>query len=137
MPSFRPTTFLRYALLGDAAASGATGLLMVLGGGFLTGLLGLPEPLLRYAGLILLPYAAIIAYLGTRESLSRSAVWAVIVVNAIWVVDSVLLLLGGWVTPTTLGYAFVIFQAVVVAAFADAQYLGLRRSSPHALATAG
>src|SRR3712207_141385 len=98
---------------------------MVLGGGFLTGLLGLPEPLLRYAGLILLPYAAIIASLGTRESLSRSAVWAVIIVNAIWVVDSVLLLLGGWVAPTALGYAFVIFQAVVVAAFADAQYLGL------------
>jgi hypothetical protein len=137
MSSFRPTTFLRYVLIVDAAASAVTGLLMALGAGFLTGLLGLPEPLLRYAGLILLPYAAVVAYLGTRESLSRGAVWAVIAVNAIWVADSVLLLLGGWVTPTMLGYAFVIFQAVVVAAFAEAQYLGLRRSPPHALATTG
>src|SRR5215207_1662991 len=50
----RPSTFLRYALLGDAIASGATGLLSFAGAGLLSSLLGLPEPLLRYAGLVLL-----------------------------------------------------------------------------------
>ena len=136
MSSFHPSTFLRYALIGDAVASGATGLLMALGAGFLAPLFGLPEGLLRSAGVILLPYAAIVAWLGTRKSLPRAAVWTVIVVNAIWAADSALLLLGGWVAPTALGYGFVIFQAAVVAAFAEAQYFGLRRSSRHALAAA-
>ena len=129
MSSFPPSTLLRYALIGDAVASGATGLLMAAGAGFLTGLLGLPEPLLRSAGLVLLPYAAVIGYLGTRTTLSRGAVWTVIILNALWVVDSLALLLGPSLSPTALGYAFVLFQAVVVLVFAEAQYFGLRRSS--------
>ena len=133
MSTFNPSAFLRFALIGDAVASGATGLLMTLGAGFLAGLLGLPESLLRWAGLILLPYAAGIAYLGTRQRLSRGAVWAVIAINVAWVAESMLLLLGSWVNPMGLGYAFVLFQALVVAGFAEAQYLGLRRSSAPAL----
>ncbi len=132
----RPSNLLRFALIGDAVASGTTGLLMALGAGLLTGLLGLPESLMRIAGLILLPHAAVIAYLGTRERLSRGAVWGVIAANAVWAAGSVLLLLSGWVNPTAFGYVFVVFQAVVVAGFADAQYLGLRRSTAPALAAA-
>lgn len=134
--SFHSSSFLRAALLGDAVASGATGLLMALGAGFLSGLLGLPEGLLRWAGLLLLPYAAVIAYLGTRERVSRAAVWAVIAINAAWVMDSVILIVGPWVHPSGLGYAFVIGQAVVVAGFAEAQYVGLRRSPASALPAA-
>jgi hypothetical protein len=52
----------------------------------------------------------------------------VIVANAIWAVDSIILLLSGWLTPNALGYAFIIFQALVVAAFAEIQYIGMRRS---------
>ena len=58
-------SFLRFALLADAAVSGATGLLAFAGAGILDGLLGLPTELLRYAGLSLIPYAAIVAYVGT------------------------------------------------------------------------
>jgi hypothetical protein len=112
----------------DAAITAATGLLMVAGAGLAEGLLGLPAALTRYAGLSLLPFAALVAYLATRERLPRVAVWAVIAVNALWAVDSVLLLFTGWVDPTLLGYAFVLFQAVVVAFFAEAQYMGLRKS---------
>ena len=128
MSPFRPSNLLRTALVGDAAASGATGLLMFAGAGFLTGPLGLSEDLLRYAGLFLLPYAAFVAWLGTRETPSRAAVWVVIVVNTIWVADSLLLLLGGWDGPTALGTAFVIVQAAVVAGFAGAQSVGLRQA---------
>jgi quinol-cytochrome oxidoreductase complex cytochrome b subunit len=126
--SFQPTRFLRYALIGDAVASGATGLLMAAGAGFLTGLLNLPEELLRYAGMFLLPYALIVAYVGTRPEVSKAAVWAIIAINALWAVESIGLLVGSWVAPTMLGYAFVIFQAVVVLAFAETQYMGLRQA---------
>ncbi len=48
---------LRVALLGDAAASGGMGLLLTAAASPLASLLALPEPLLRGAGLVLLPYA--------------------------------------------------------------------------------
>lgn len=38
-----------------------------------------------------------------------------------------LLLIGNWVAPTMLGYAFVIGQAAAVALFAELQYVGLKR----------
>jgi hypothetical protein len=123
----RPQSFLRVVLLGDAAASGATGLLVLIGGGFLEGLLGVPAALLRGAGLILLPYVAFVVYVGTRERLTRPAVWAVIICNALWTAASVLLLMGPWIAPTALGYAFVIGQALIVALLGGLQYLGLQR----------
>jgi hypothetical protein len=134
--SFEPSPLLRHALIGDALASGATGLLLAGGAGFLTGPLGLPEELMRYAGLFLLPYAAVVAYVGTRAAVWKGAVWAIIAANAVWVVESLLLLVGGWVAPTALGAAFIAAQALVVAAFAEAQFLGLRRTAAAALAEA-
>jgi hypothetical protein len=126
------TISLRQALLADAVVSGATGLLLALGGGFLAGFLGLPEALLRYAGAILLPYAAMVALIGTRRSIRPAAAWAVIVINALWALDSVILLLSGWVAPNAFGYGFVIAQAVVVALFAEIQLISLRRSPSRA-----
>ena len=126
-----PTSFLRYALLGDALASGATGLLTLAGAGFLADPLGLPTGLLRGAGLVLLPYAGFVAWLGTRERPARGAVWAVAAINGLWAVDSLVLLASGWVAPTGLGVAFVLAQALVVAGFAAAQAYGLRASAPH------
>jgi hypothetical protein len=129
MPFSRPTPFLRRVLLADAATSGATGLLMILGADLLQSLFGVPEALLRYAGLILLPFAALLVYLATRERVRPPVVWAVIVCNTLWAADSILLLLTGWISPTALGYAFIIVQALVVAIFAELEYLGLRRST--------
>jgi hypothetical protein len=52
----------------------------------------------------------------------------VIIANALWAIDSILILLIGWVEPNVLGYAFIIAQALIVAVFAEAQYVGLRKS---------
>ncbi len=129
MQLFRTSTFLRWVLLTDAATCTATGLLMILGSDLLTQFLGLPADLSRYAGFSLLPFAAFLIYLARRENLSPPAVWAVIVINALWAIDSILLLLGGWVEPTGLGYAIIISQAFGVAMFAGLEYFGLRNSA--------
>lgn len=129
MSGLLPPTFLRRALLADALVSGATGLLLASGAGVLGELLGLPVALLRVSGLILLPYAALVWMLSQRSLPARAAVWAVIVCNLLWAVDSVLLLFVGPVAPTSLGVAFVVAQATVVALFAELQYFGLRRAA--------
>ena len=125
----RQNTFLRYALLADAVASGATGLLMIAGADLLTGLLGLPVALMREAGLLLVPYVALVAFVGTRETISRPAVKAIIALNVLWVAGSISLLTSGYVAPSVLGYAFVIAQAIVVGVFAELQFIGLRRTA--------
>jgi len=127
MSTIHSNQFLRNMLLLDAAASGATGLLLIVGAGLLESLLGLPVALMREAGLILVPYVAFVAWVGTRETIARGAVWAIIVVNALWAIASVGLLVSGLVAPTVLGYVFVIAQAVVVALLGELQYAGLKR----------
>ena len=123
----RTNPFLRNALIADAVVSGATGLLMIAGASFLADLLNLPFALLREAGLILIPYVAFVAYVGTRETISRSAVWVVIAANILWAAGSILLLLSGWIAPNLLGTAFIILQAAAVALFGELQFIGLRR----------
>jgi len=125
---FRTSTFLRWVLFVDAATCAATGLLMMIGSGALERFLGLPTDLLRYTGFSLLPFAAFLVYLATRETFSQSMVWAVIVLNALWTVDSFLLLLTGWVDPTEFGYLFVVTQALGVAMLAALEFVGLRTS---------
>jgi hypothetical protein len=127
MSSFVQSTFLRRVLFLDAIASGATGLLMLGGAGFLTGLLRLPVPLLQRAGLLLVPYVAYPVVVALSGEVARAMGWPIIVGNALWVAASLLLLVGGWVAPTALGYAFVIAQAVVVGVFAELQYMALRK----------
>lgn len=128
MSSSDTSFFLRRVLLADAVASAATGLLMVFCAGLLEQYLSLPRSLLLYAGLGLLPFAALVVYLATRDSLSRAGVWAVIICNVIWVAESIMLLFSGWIEPNRLGQAFIIAQALVVAVFAEVEYFGLRRT---------
>lgn len=129
MTRFKASLFLRRVLMLDAIASGATGLLLLLGAGLLTPWLGLDVTLMQVAGAILLPYAAAVAYLGTRPEIARKAVWAVVAINALWVVDSIILLIGGWAEPTLLGILFVAAQAGVVGLFAELQVIGLKRAT--------
>ncbi len=127
--AIRPSRLLRLALAGDAAASGAMGLLTLAGGAALAGVLGLPAGLLQGAGAFLLPYAALVGWMARREALPAWLGWLVVGGNAVWAADSLLLLASGWVAPTGLGIAFVVAQALAVAGFAAAQYAGLSRSA--------
>ncbi len=125
--SAQQSPFLRRALILDAAASGATAVLLILAAGLIDGLLGLPVALLRGAGLVLLPYVAFVAFVATRPRLEPAAVVMIIACNALWAAASVLLLASGKLAPTGLGIAFVLAQAIVVALLGELQYVGLRR----------
>ncbi len=124
-----PTPFLRRAIQADALVSGAMALLLVVGAGVLAPLLNLPEAFLRSTGLVLMVYVALVGFLGTRSMMSKAAVWAVIAVNAVWTVDSIALLVSGWVSPNLLGQAFIVMQAIAVGIFAELQFIGLRKST--------
>jgi len=124
----RISKFLRFIFFADATISVVTGLLLTIGGKTLESYLGLPSQLLFYSGLSLFPFAAFLIYIATRKSISKTSVWIVITINALWTINSFLILLLGWVEPTTFGYAFVIFQALGVALLADLEFIGLRKS---------
>lgn len=123
-----PSLFLRRALQADAIFSGVSALMLVFGADLFASLTNLPEVFLRNTGLVLVVYAALMGYLGTRSMMSKAAVWAVIAVNAIWAIDSFILLVSGWVSPNLLGQALIVMQAVAVGVFAELQLIGLRKS---------
>jgi len=119
--------FLRNVLAVDAAMSLAAGAVSVLGAGLLAPLLGLPQPLLFWAGLFLLPWSAFLFALSRRAELSRLLLIDVIAINGLWVAASVAILVAGLVTPNVLGIAFLLVQAAAVAVLAELQFMGLRR----------
>jgi hypothetical protein len=123
-----PSVFLRRAVLADAIFSGASALLLTFGAGALAPLLNLPEALLRETGLFLIAYAALVGWLGTRQSMPKALVLIVIAGNAAWTIGSIALLFSGAVTPNLLGEAVVAIQAIATGAFAELQYIGLRKS---------
>ncbi len=134
MTSIRASSLLRRVLVVDAVSSGAMGLAMVAFAELLADLLQLPLELVSEAGIVLLPFAAFVGFVASRREPARIAVWTIIALNVVWVIDSIVLLFTGWVAPNALGYAFVIAQAAVVLVFADFEFMGYRRSPPVAVA---
>ena len=120
---------IRRALLLDATASGAMGMLLIVGAGPLETLLGLPASLLRAVGLFLIPFAAFLLWLARRADVLRGLVRTVVIGNVLWVLASLLLLVSGWVSPTRVGMAFVVGQAVAVAVFAYLEHRAVARSA--------
>lgn len=128
MSSQTSSPLLKRVLLIDGLTSLTLGVLLIAVAGFVSSALGLPEALLRVAGLICVPFAAAVWWLARQDRPPEAAIWAVIVANAAWVVASIGLLVSGWVEPTLLGLVFVIAQAIVVGVFAELQYVGWKRA---------
>lgn len=133
MTLLQSSPLLRLTLKADALAGGAIGLLMALAAQPLGELFGLPFILLLVAGIVLLPLALVLYWMSNQTVLPRTGVWAVIALNALWVLESIALLVTGYVQPTALGYAFVIGQALVVLLLAELEFFGMRRSAVLAL----
>ena len=125
----QPSPFLRRAVQADAIFSGVSAVLLTFGAGEFAPLLNLPEALLRETGLFLIAYAALVGWLGTRQSMPKALVVIVIAGNAAWTLASIALLLSAAINPNLLGEAAIAMQAIAVGALAELQYIGLRRSS--------
>lgn len=123
-------SFLRNVLRADALSCVACGLLQVVFTGQMAQLLGLPQALLAYTGEFLLVYAAVVAFVSTRDPLPWPLVWLLLAGNLGWAIACALLLVSGRVAPSMLGTAYVVVQALTVAVLAELQYFGLRRSAP-------
>jgi hypothetical protein len=120
------SALLRRVLLVDAGTCVATGALLSLDAGPLAPMLGLPTALLFYAGLSLFPTAAFMLWVAMRRDIPRIGAWLIIAGNAAWVIGSIAIL---GLSPTGLGYAFVIAQAAIVALLAELEYTGLRKAA--------
>ena len=126
--SLETASRLRNVLFFDGVLCAVMGAALTTLTGQVDGFLGISETFLRWSGVLLLPWAALVLLLASRKPLSRASVLVVIGGNVAWSVASVLLLITGTLSPTGAGYAFVIAQAILVLALADIQILSLRKA---------
>ena len=129
MTRIQSSPLLRRVLAADAIVSGATGALAVFGAGALAPLTGLSVGFLQAAGLSLIPFVVFVGWLATQKRAFKMLVTLAIVLNLAWVVESLVLPLGGWIAPTAFGHVFIGAQALAVLAFAGLQWMGLKRSA--------
>lgn len=102
---------LRQLLVFDALTCMVMGLLLLATAKPLAGLLGLPQGLLFYAGLVLVPCAALMA--AAARTLAPPLVWMVILGNFAWAVASLVVVFV--FDLTAIGLSFTLAQAAVVA----------------------
>jgi hypothetical protein len=122
-----PAAPLRQVVGFDAALCAVNGLAYLAGAAALDSVLGLPATFLRWVGVFLVAYAALVAVVATRATIPRLGVRAVVEGNAAWVVASVVLAVSQWSSPTAAGTVWIVAQAVVVAVLAVVQHRLLGR----------
>lgn len=118
---------LRYAIRFDGMSAGT----------LMLGFLGLNQPLAQFfglptsflwsVGLGLIPWVAWLVWLSYRPTIKRGAVWFIVAVNALWVVESIWLIVGSTFNPTVWGYGFMIAQAILVVLITETEIIALRR----------
>jgi hypothetical protein len=126
MTTMHSSNALQNVLLLDAATCVGAGALMAFGSNFVASLTALPAPLLFWAGLILFPIAALIAYAGLQAAPPRPLVWLIVLGNIGWVAAS--LGVFAFIAPNALGYVFILAQAAAVAVLALLEHSALQRS---------
>ncbi|MEO9341096.1 hypothetical protein ABFT80_27270 [Mesorhizobium sp. SB112] len=122
------TPFLRNTLIADAGVGLAAAALTIFGASFLSPLLNLPQGLIFWAGVALLPVAALLIAAARRSEIPRFWLREIVFINVAWVIASFGILIAGLVQPNALGIAFIVAQALAVGLFAELQYIALRRS---------
>jgi hypothetical protein len=113
---------LRLVLIADAASGAGSALLLFFAPDWLSRLTGVPTTAMPLLIAALLGFALLILATVHLWSLSRPAVLVIIAINEIWVVASLAAAAGAIWPLTEAGVAFVLLQAVAVAAFALAEW---------------
>ena len=121
---------LRRTLQANAVFSGLTGVFLLAGAGPITAFLGLKAPIiLIVVGIATLLGAISLFLIAARPSIDRRAGMMYALIDSAWVIASIVILLTGWVPLTTGGKWAVGLVAVIVAIFAELEFLGARRTS--------
>jgi hypothetical protein len=123
---FRTMSLFHKALLLDLATGIPTAALLIAGADALAPLLGLSAALLRNAGFVLLPFAALLALTLAAVRPHKFAAWSIIEINLAWVAASFYVLYGAGLQATAVGEAVVIAQALAVLGIAALQFAGWR-----------
>ena len=113
---------LRSVLALDAATCAVMGVLLVSASGLIFGITLIPAPLLFWAGLVLLPIAAFMAFFARAATVPSWAVQVIVLGNVLWVLGSVALPGLGLISPNAFGWLFLLAQAAVVAVFAGLEW---------------
>jgi len=132
----QPGDLLRQVLRADALISGLV-VVALIGLAERLGLLtGIPAGVLQGVGVALIPWVALLLWVGTRSAVPAAAVWLVIGLNAAGALGLAAVALGGafdgalGLTPAGVGFAGV--NALGALLLAELEFVGLRRSSPAA-----
>lgn len=129
MKTVCPSRLLKLALIADAVVSGAVAVLQLAAPGWLSELLHLPRVLLVETGGFLVAYTILLVVLARSARVWFSLIAIVVIGNVGWAASCVALLASGVLSPSALGKAFVVVQAVAVLLFAALQAKGLSSSS--------
>jgi hypothetical protein len=120
------TTFLRRSLQLDGVASGLTGLLLLVGAGPISTVIGVSAPgAARVVGAGLVVFAAALLWNARRGTVARGEVVLTVALNVAWVVGSAVLIALG--PLTLLGDLAVAAVAAAVFGFTVLEVVGLRR----------
>ena len=98
----------------DAITCAAMGVALVFASAPMGELTGIPASLLYWAGVLLLPVAAFMAWVSRSANPPAWAVNLVILSNGAWVAASLFLPVAGMITPNLFGWVFLVGQAAAV-----------------------
>ncbi len=124
----RVSPLLRLALRLDALMSLAAGAATLTRASALAAEIGAPAAAVTALGAFMLAYGLLAGVLGTCRQLPRWLVLGLVIGNALWALDSLLLLATGWIDPSWFGVSLIVAQALLVALVSALQGAGLQRS---------
>lgn len=114
----------------DAAATTATAILMLAARNLLSPYFGLTSPLLLdVTALAFIGYAAAIALVAKRPTISRAALMTIAAANVAYVVASAAILIAFWSQLAPIGRAMIVAVAIAVEAFATLQFAAARTAA--------
>ncbi len=121
-------TSLKNVLLINALSSGATGIVLVLSGGFIANVFGLSEPLaFQGVGIFLIAFGILVLVEGRQKETRAGRVQLIIALDLLWVAGSLIIIVLQLVALSSLGYLLIAVVGLWVALMAWLQLKGLKK----------